>query len=213
MHVNPLPTPVPMTMAPASTKMQALAGTTVTKDVVIGDANNPAIDLGGMEFNVGYDSATLTLTNITVGPFLTGGPSQPICYCAPPPTYFHHFGCVFLGKEQVINGAGVVAHITFTAKVPFTGTTAVSLEDCHVTDEQGYAIPVTTCGGAAIESSPTPVPTSTPTPTAVPVGGLSYDPLGQGQSNNTWPLTIAILMSGAAALAGVAWLADRRARS
>jgi hypothetical protein len=211
MVVKPLPTPVPMTMTPGSTKIQALAGTTVTKDVVLGDATQPVIDLGGLEFNVGFDSTKLTLTNITAGPFLADGSDDPVCFFNPPPTHFHEFGCAFLGKNGAADGSGIIAHITFTVKVPFSGTTTVSLEDCNVADEQGYPIVVTTCGGAAIESSPTPVPIPTQTPLSV--GGLSYDPPGPERSNTTWLMAVAILTSGAAALAGVAWVAGWRARS
>ncbi|MGH7490055.1 MAG: cohesin domain-containing protein, partial [bacterium] len=206
MQVNPLPTPVPMTMTPASTKIQALVGTTVTTDVVLGDASNPVIDLGGVEFNVAFDSTKLTLTNITAGPFLFDGIDDPLCFFAPPPTYFPEFGCVFLGKNMAPDGSGVMAHITFTVNAPFVGTTAVSLEDCSIGDEQGHPIAVTTCGGAVIEASPLPTPTQTP----ISVGGLSYDPPGAAPGGNGSSALMAIASAGALAFVAAAWLARRR---
>jgi hypothetical protein len=206
---SPVAPPAQMTLSPGFTKVQAVPGTTITVDVLIGAVT----DFGGVEFNVSFDASKLTLTNITEGPFQGSLGGETICSFQPPPTPFSNFLCVLLGKEGAVEGSGTVAHIEFTVKVPFTGTTAVSLANCKAADVQGFDIPVDECGEATIQSNPTVTPTPTSTQTPFPVGGLSYDPRGPARSSgDLWPFLVAIAAAGAFA-AGGARLAFQRLRS
>ena len=206
--VHPEPAPVQMTMSPPVTKLQAVPGETVMVDAVISNV----ADFGAFEFNVAFDDTKLTLTNITEGPFLGSLGGDTVCIFTAPPTIFPNFGCTLKGKEGVVEGSGTIAHIEFTVKVPFTGTTGVSLADCEAADVQGFNVPVDECSGAMVQSNPTPTLSPTPTTTPFPVGGLSYDLLRpERDRSDAWPALTFAIASGAFVLAGVASLARRGA--
>jgi hypothetical protein len=166
--VNAALPPVPMSMTPATTKLQAVAGSTFTVDVEVEDTT----DFGAFEFAVEYDDALLNVSDIREGPFLSSGGGDTVCFEDLLTSGRARFACVVIGKYGP-TGAGTVAHVDFTVKAPFSGSANLTLAACRAADNQGVPIPVHDCVGATLLSNPTPTPTSTPEPPPAPVGGMS----------------------------------------
>jgi hypothetical protein len=143
------PPAAPIALSPLITKIQAQTGSIVTIDVEV----EGVTELGGFEFDVDVDPGKLTLTDASAGPFFAEGAF--VCIFQSP---FRDFGCVHQGKEQSVTGSGVIAHLEFTVKAPFTGPTAISLANCGLADEQGFDIPVSECGSATVQSNAAPPP-------------------------------------------------------
>lgn len=108
------------------------AGETFSVDVTITDV----VDLTGYEFKLGYDTAVLTATEITIGDFFT-------TYITWADDIYEDEGyvhCAISVKwgEPGVNGSGVLATITFS--VDDYGDSVLDLYKTKLTNSEGYPI-------------------------------------------------------------------------
>jgi hypothetical protein len=189
--VSAEPPPAPIALSPLVTEIQAQTGSIVTIDVEV----EAVTELGGFEFDIEVDPAKLALTGATAGAFFAQGAF--VCFFQTP---FHDFACVHQGKDQTVTGSGVIAHLEFTVQAPFQGTTAIALENCALADEQGFDIPVSSCGSAQVQGN---------APAAV--AGIAFEPRDPsgGHTIGWWPW----LVGTGIALATSAWIVHRATNS
>ena len=148
-----------MRLDPALVEVEGLAGETFSIDVLIEDVTN----LGGFEFELHFDDSIANL-DIQLGPFLgsEGGDVNCINNVG---LGIAVLGCVRLGAPPGPSGAGVVAVLNFTLKLPFAGTGQLFLQACDAADSNGNPIPLNACKDGSFV-----------VPTPDPVGGVAVDP-------------------------------------
>jgi hypothetical protein len=130
-----------------------------------------AVDLGAFQFEVIYDPAVVTVTQIELEPFLesTGRTAQSIGPDIDNGAGEAAFGAFSFGAAAGPEGTGGLATVTFT--VVGSGTTALNLQDVLLTDTKANAQYPSVKGGTVTVAAPAPTPTPTaalPSPTAPP---------------------------------------------
>ena len=147
-----------MRLDPALVEVEGLAGETFSIDVLIEDIT----DLGGFEFEVHYDD-TIANLDVAVGPF-PGSTGRDVICIGNAALGIGTLACVILGTPGP-SGAGVVAVLDFTLKLPFAGIGQLFLQGCNAADSNGNPIPLNACkdGNFVV-------------PTPDPVGGVAVDP-------------------------------------
>lgn len=173
---------------------------TFTVDVTIDDA----ADLGAFQFDINYDPSVITVTDVTLGPFLgsTGRTAQPIGSHIDNTAGVATFGAFSFGNNAGPDGTGLLA--TVTLKAVGSGTSALNLQNVLVTDTiantqsasmQNGTVAVaapTSTRSATMTPSSTMSPTSTkPTPTKTLDATETVEPVNTFTPTNTATVTAA----------------------
>jgi len=141
-------------------------GQAFTVAVMIDDA----ADLGAFQFDLVYDPAVLTATDVGLGPFLgsTGRTAQSIGARIDNTTGKAAFGAFSFGGHAGADGTGLLATVSLTAVSP--ATCDLGLQNVKVTDSRGNVQSVSVEGGTVAVAAPAPtsIPTMAPTQTQPP---------------------------------------------
>jgi hypothetical protein len=150
----------------------AESGHTFTVNVMV----DGAVNLGAFQFDVIFDPAVVTVTNVELGLFLgsTGRTARSIGPGIDNVAGTVTFGAFSFGSNAGPEGAGLLAAVTFTAVG--SGTSALNLQKVVVTDTMGNAQAVSVEGGTVTVAAPTSAPTSAPTMTPSPTGAPTVMP-------------------------------------
>jgi general secretion pathway protein D len=114
------------------------------------------VDFGAFQFELTYDSAVVTATNVTSGTFL-GSTGRSVYEVGP--TYGIEsvaYGAYTLGDGDGPNGSGILAAITFQATS--VGTSTLHLQDILATDTDGTTLFPTANDGEVIVGDVYPPP-------------------------------------------------------
>jgi len=143
---------------PASKSVQP--GQAFTVSVMV----DGAVDLGAFQFEMRYDPAVVTASNVGLGLFLgsTGRTAQAIGSDVDNVAGLVKSAAFSFGDRAGPQGTGVLAVITLTAVG--SGRSTLSLQNVLVTDTMANVLPASVRGGTVVVAAPTP----TPTPTAMP---------------------------------------------
>jgi hypothetical protein len=136
-----------------------------------------AVNLGAFQFDLIYDPAVVTVTDVALGPFVgsTGRTAQSVGPTIDNRVGTLAFGAFSFGSTAGPAGTGVLATIRFRAEGP--GTSALGLQNVVVTDPMANAQPASVEGGVVTVTAPaaagtlTMAPSPTMTPTAMPTLG------------------------------------------
>ena len=148
----------------------AAPGHTFTINVMV----DGAVNLGAFQFDMIYDPAVVTVTNVELGTFLgsTGRTAQPVGSNIDNAVGIVTFGAFSFGSNAGPEGTGLLAAVTLMAMD--SGTSALNLQNVVVTDTMANAQSTSVEGGTvtvaapAPTSTPTMIPSPTVTPTATP---------------------------------------------
>lgn len=192
-----------MRIDPASNNVEA--GQPFIVDVMI----DGAVNVGAFQFDLIYDPAVVTVTDVALGPFVgsTGRTAQPVGPTIDNVRGALTFGAFSFGSGAGPEGTGVLATVTFRAEGP--GTSALGLQNVVVTDPMANAQPASVEGGVVTvtappaASTPTMAPSPTVTPTAMPTLGstatatqiaepmATATPTGAAEATATFPIATA----------------------
>jgi hypothetical protein len=136
-----------------------------------------AVNVGAFQFDLIYDPAVVTVTDVALGPFVgsTGRAAQPVGPTIDNRAGTLAFGAFSFGSTAGPAGTGVLATVRFRAEGP--GTSALGLQNVVVTDPMAEMQPVSVEGGVVTVTAPpvastaTMVPSPTVVPTAMPTLG------------------------------------------
>ncbi len=122
---------------------RVLIGGPFTVTTVISDAT----DLGGFEFNLGYDPTVVRVDDVALLPFLgsSGRAVYPIGPVIDNGTGAVSFGAFSAGESPGPSGTEAVALITLVPQA--IGASALDVQDVQVTDTRGRPVPVCGLGG------------------------------------------------------------------
>jgi hypothetical protein len=141
-------------------------GSTFTFDVVVEDA----VDLGGFEFELTYNSTCVEAIDATLGPFL-GSTGRSVGEVGPTfGTGSVTYGGYSWGNNAGPNGGGVLATVTFQAGMNQCDS-ALHLQNVSVTDTAGNAQDVTT-GDGVVHVVPPQCPTAPDCPEDINSDGV-----------------------------------------
>jgi hypothetical protein len=144
------------------------AGQPLIVDVMIGGA----VNVGAFQFDLIYDPAVVTVTEVALGPFVgsTGRTAQPVGPTIDNRAGTLAFGAFSFGSTAGPAGTGVLATVRFRAEGP--GTSALGLQNVVVTDPMANTQPVSVEGGVVTVTAPAAAstPTMAPSPTVIPTG-------------------------------------------
>jgi len=142
------------------------SGHTFTVNVMV----DGAVNLGAFQFDVIYDPAVVTVTNVEIGPFLgsTGRTAQSVGPNIDNVAGTVTFGAFSFGSNAGPEGTGLLAAVTFTAVG--SGSSALNLQNVVVTDTMANAQSASIEGGTVTVAAPAPIstPTMIPSPTVPP---------------------------------------------
>jgi hypothetical protein len=129
-----------------------------------------AVNVGAFQFDLIYDPAVVTVTDVALGPFVgsTGRTAQPVGPTIDNRAGTLAFGAFSFGSTAGPAGTGVLATVRFRAEDP--GTSALGLQNVVVTDPMANAQPASIEGGVVTVTAPPAVstPTMALSPTVIP---------------------------------------------
>lgn len=127
-----------------------------------------AVDLGAFQFELLYDPAVVTVTDVVLGPLLggTGRTAQSIGPNVDSGAGMVSFAAFSFGSQAGPAGTGTLAILTFAALS--SGTTDLTLQGVVVTDTMAQVQSASVEGGRVVVAAPAPAGTPTATPRATP---------------------------------------------